>query len=204
MGAPWDSAPVALRVALTWASGERRVQRRDWWVLRELISEVCSERCLAHSTAMRAFVYCTEFLFLDRRVPRGMSCKAVLLKLSCAPTSPGELLNNADSDLEGLRWSQRFCVSNKVMQIQLGRGSDFEYGRWKAQITLTRSQPHYEKRPWGSSVYPDHSSKSGLSNLSPCLGKWLWEGGVPQSGQDGGSGPFPLKTWPCLKHKGGT
>lgn len=42
------------------------------------------------------------------------SFRTVLLKLSCAYTPLGDLVKNATSDLVGLDWSLRFCISHKL------------------------------------------------------------------------------------------
>ena len=77
---------------------------------------------------------------------------SMLLKLWWAHTSPR-------SWLKCRLWFRRsetesFCVYNKVMQIPLGHGPDFEYGGYKAWILLPGSQLHYEKRLGGSSLWP--------------------------------------------------
>lgn len=42
------------------------------------------------------------------------SFSTVLLKLSCAYTPLGDPVKNASSDLVGLDWSLRFCISHKL------------------------------------------------------------------------------------------
>lgn len=42
------------------------------------------------------------------------SFRTMLLKLSCAHVPLGDLIKNADSDLVGLGWSLRFCISHKL------------------------------------------------------------------------------------------